>query len=245
MPENITKPYPTNHRTRPFSRITIASDDPFVRQFVSPHHPRETTASGSSPVDSKPSKSMGLHLQRSESWGYAQAVTKLCGYNVFIPAATASPSTADPRCSTPTRAEAMPRLVYLYCQAIRTPLFPLLATRCAKITFLSKKFRLFRLFDSEPHGKLSINNSLFHDIVIPIAAQYSPSDPPKLIFTSDFTYRGPYIAVADICTCGQRSLAMLGNLQELRYIRWNARMRAMDVLIGRICIQDSCRIAVA
>ena len=194
---------------------------------------------------SKPSKSTGLRLEGNESWGSAQAITTFCGYNVFNPPATAPPSiTTDHCCSTPTTAEAMPSLVLLYCQTSGTPPSPLLAIRCARITFLPKKIRLFRLFDSEPHGKLSINNSLFYDAVIPIAAHYGLYDPPKLKFTSDFTNRGPYNAVAHICTWLQRSLAMLGNLRELRYDGMRG-MRAMDILIGRICIQDSCRIAVA
>ena len=75
--------------------------------------------------------------------------------------------------------------------------------------------RLLRLFDSEPHGKQSINNSLFYDTLIPIAAHYGSSDPPKLVFMSDFTNCGPYIAVARICTCGERSLAILGKQWEL------------------------------
>ena len=77
------------------------------------------------------------------------------------------------------------------------------------------KIRLFQHFDSGPHRKPSINNSLFYDIVIRIAAHYGLYDPPKLKFKSDFTCRGPYIAVAQICTCVERSLAMLGNLREL------------------------------
>ncbi len=48
-----------------------------------------------------------------------------------------------------------------------------------------------------------------------VAAQYGPSEPPRLGFTSDFLYRCRYIAVAQIRTYGERSLIVM----EIRQIK--------------------------
>ena len=76
-------------------------------------------------------------------------------------------------------------------------------------------FRLFRLFDSESHGRQSINISSFIDIRILIVAQHGPSEAPKLIHTSI-----PHFAVATSLSLRsrrteKRSLAILGILREL------------------------------
>ena len=82
-----------------------------------------------------------------------------------------------------------------------------------------------------------------YDIMIPVVAHHSPSDPPELLFTSHFLCRCPYIAVARIWTCGGRKLGnawqSAGAAWELANTALSDRMRAMrpmDVLIGRIYV---------
>ncbi len=50
------------------------------------------------------------------------------------------------------------------------------------------------------------------DIQIPVAAHHRPSEPPRIVFTSDFLYRYRYIAVAQSWTCGEKKLGKAWHL---------------------------------
>ena len=87
------------------------------------------------------------------------------------------------------------------------------------------------------------------DILIPTVAQYHLSGPPMLVYTSDFPRRRPYIAIAHIWTYGEKNAwhawHPAATALELVNMAICNGMRAVDVLIGRIGIQDGCRIRLA
>ncbi len=99
---------------------------------------------------------------------------------------------------------------------------------------LFRLFRLFQLFDSESNSKQPINIRSFYAILIPVVAQYGPSEAPELTHTSI-----PHIAVAislspDFQLTEKRCLAILGILQQLANTAMrNGILRAIDVLIGQ------------
>ena len=81
------------------------------------------------------------------------------------------------------------------------------------------------------------------DILIPTVAQYHQSDPPELVFTSYFPRLCRYIAVARHSTCGEKKLGNPWHLTEsCNTAMRNGILRAMDVLIGQICMEDGYRI---
>ena len=79
-------------------------------------------------------------------------------------------------------------------------------------------FQLFQLFSSEPNGKQLLNVSSYLDILIPVVAQYEPSEAPELTFTSDSLCRYRCIATARYSTCGE---GILGNSWHLAEPRWS------------------------
>ena len=68
------------------------------------------------------------------------------------------------------------------------------------------------------------------DTEIPIVAYHSLSDPPELLFSSNFLRCCRYIAVAHFYTCGEK---MLGMLDILRQLRWSLQTRPYATECGQ------------
>ena len=156
-------------------------------------------------------KSIGLH---KESLGFAQATIKFCRRDVQLPAALQITVARHRKGAT------MPYLVQPGCQAGGTPPFLHCLQFAARRSHSFQNFRLFRL-SSIPNPIASYPSTTAHcyDIQIPVAAYHHPSNPPELVFISDFPRRCRLIAVAqslspDIQLTEKRCLAILGILRN-------------------------------
>ena len=160
--------------------------------------------------------------------GYEQATTKFCGRNVRLPA---SPQTTTQHCSTPTKG----RLCHIgaspAAKQVERHHF-LLADRCAIITCFSNFF--FDFFDfSILNPVVSYPSTTAHplDILIPTVAHHTPSEPPMLVFTSDFHVVVPTSLPLTFEPTEKDSLAPRGNSAgacKHGNIRWNAGYERPD-----------------
>ena len=113
-------------------------------------------------------------------------------------------------------------------------------------------FKFFDFFDFSilnPGASYPSTTAHSFDILIPIVARHGPSEPPMLVFTSHSLV---VATTSQSLPFGPTEKEILGNpwhptatALELVNMAIYDGMRAMDVLIGRIGMQDGCRIRIA
>ena len=107
-------------------------------------------------------------------------------------------------------------------------------------------FQLFNISILNHMASYPSKSAHSFDMRASIVAHHGLSDPMELFITSDFLHRCRYIAVAHIWTCGEKKLGnpwqLAGAMLELAICDG---MRAMDVLIGRMRLQDGCHVKIS